>query len=120
MRRRWCLFCVYSCLFATNESMASTIDNWQVWQDAQVAAHFAADRRGGFLGAEQQFDTLLRLVAYVPQRPLAVLDLGCGDGIVLDAVLRAYPVSRAVAVDGSPAMLERAAARFQGRDEVTC
>src|SRR5437763_12669601 len=112
MRCRWCLFCVYSCLFAANGSMASTIDNWQVWQDAQVAAHFAADRRGGILGAEQQFDTLLRLIAYVPARPLSVLDLGCGDGIVLDTVLRAYAVSRAVAVDGAPAMLKRAAVRL--------
>src|SRR5437016_4277742 len=100
--------------------MTTTVDNWQVWQDAQVAAHFAADRRGGILGAEQQFDTLLRLIAYVPARPLSVLDLGCGDGIVLDTVLRAYPVNRAVAVDGSSAMLERARARFADRGEVAC
>jgi ubiquinone/menaquinone biosynthesis C-methylase UbiE len=87
-------------------------NSWRVWQDSQVAGDFAVQRRGGILGAEAQFDTLIRLLRYVPATPMAVLDIGCGDGIVLETVMRAFPVERAVAIDGSPAMIEKAEARF--------
>jgi tRNA (cmo5U34)-methyltransferase len=88
-------------------------DSWKVWQDSKVAGKFAAQRRGGILGAEAQFDTLVRLLRYVPASPMSVLDMGCGDGIVLETVMRAFPVEQAVALDGSPAMLEKAEARFE-------
>jgi trans-aconitate methyltransferase len=91
----------------------STTTNWQVWQDKKVAHDFSDTRRAGILGAQQQFDTLIDLLRYVPGSPLTVLDLGCGDGVVLETVMRGYPVSRAVAVDGSPAMLEKAEVRFE-------
>ena len=45
---------------------------------------------------------------------MSVLDIGCGDGIVLETIMRAFPVEQAVALDGSPAMLEKAEARFEG------
>jgi tRNA (cmo5U34)-methyltransferase len=51
------------------------------------------------------------LRAIVPDNPKRVLDLGCGDGKVM-AMLGAP----GVAVDFSPAMLEKARARFQGDD----
>lgn len=92
--------------------MSTAGESWRVWQDSQVAGKFASQRRGGILGAEAQFDTLIRLLRYVPTSPMAVLDIGCGDGIVLETVMRALPVERAVALDGSPAMLEKAEARF--------
>lgn len=92
--------------------MSTAGENWRVWQDSKVAGKFATQRRGGILGAEAQFDTLIRLLRYVPASPLTVLDIGCGDGIVLETVMRALPVERAVALDGSPAMLEKAEARF--------
>lgn len=87
-------------------------ESWKVWQDSKVAGKFATQRRGGILGAEAQFDTLVSLLRYVPASPMAVLDIGCGDGIVLETVMRAFPVEQAVALDGSPAMLEKAEARF--------
>lgn len=88
--------------------------NWQVWQDAQVARGFTDSRRGGILGAAEQFSTMIRLLRYVPAESLTVLDLGCGDGVVLETVMRAFAVSRGVAFDGSPAMLEKAQVRFEG------
>ncbi len=92
--------------------MSATGENWRVWQDSKVAGTFATQRRGGILGSEAQFETLIRLLQYVRASPLSVLDIGCGDGIVLETVMRAFPVERAVALDGSPAMLEKAEARF--------
>jgi tRNA (cmo5U34)-methyltransferase len=94
--------------------MSTAPTNWQVWQDRTIAHNFANSRRAGILGAEQQFEVMLDLLRYVPASPLCVLDLGCGDGILLETVMRAYPVARAVAVDGSPAMLEKAEVRFEG------
>jgi ubiquinone/menaquinone biosynthesis C-methylase UbiE len=49
-----------------------------------------------------------------------VLDLGCGDGRLTALVLDARPtVTEAVAVDSSPAMLERARARFVDEPRVS-
>jgi ubiquinone/menaquinone biosynthesis C-methylase UbiE len=86
---------------------------WQVWQNAEVAGRFVDTRRGGMLGADEQFRTMLDLLRYVRSESLTVLDIGCGDGVVLETLMRAYPVSRAVAFDGSPAMLEKAQVRFE-------
>src|SRR5579862_4865140 len=88
-----------------------TVD-WKVWQDADTAGRFAAQRRGGLLSAAEQFEVLIRLLRYVPTTPMAVLDLGCGDGIVLETVATAFAVDRAVALDGSAAMLGRARERL--------
>lgn len=46
------------------------------------------------------------------------LDLGCGDGIASEKVLQVKPRSRAVLVDGSADMLERARVRLGERDGV--
>src|SRR4026208_1693932 len=47
-----------------------------------------------------------------------VLDLGSGDGRLLDLVLGARPASVGVAVDFSPPMLERLRQRFEGSERV--
>ena len=91
----------------------NTESSWRVWQNPAVAGAFADRRRGGLLGVEAQVETVTRLVREVPRDQLAVLDLGCGDGFWLQTIMQRFPVSRAVALDGSPAMLERAEIRFQ-------
>jgi tRNA (cmo5U34)-methyltransferase len=88
--------------------------SWQVWQNKDVARGFTETRRGGILGAEAQMATMLHLLQHVEASPLTVLDLGCGDGILLETISRAYPVERGVGLDGSPAMLEKAEVRFEG------
>src|SRR5262245_55833885 len=52
------------------------------------------------------------LLEEIPTVVRRVLDLGSGDGRLLDAVLRARPGARGVAVDFSPLMLARLNARF--------
>ena len=87
-------------------------DNWRVWQDPKTARGFTERRRGGVLGGAEQLDTMLRLLKHMRAPHLDVLDLGCGDGILLQTVTSAYAVGLGVALDGSPAMLEKAEVRF--------
>jgi ubiquinone/menaquinone biosynthesis C-methylase UbiE len=47
----------------------------------------------------------------------AVLDVGCGTGATLDAIVRAHPEVRAWGVDLSTQMIARARARLAGLDE---
>ncbi len=59
------------------------------------------------------------LVEVLPPIVDRVLDLGCGDGRLIELVLSARPdVSRAVGLDNSPPMLELAAQRFRRDDRV--
>lgn len=61
--------------------------------------------------------TLLELL---PDEPRRVIDLGAGDGRLGALVMEARPsVSDMVAVDSSPAMLQRMRARFAGEHRVT-
>ena len=53
------------------------------------------------------------LLALLPERPRRVLDLGTGNGQVLDLI-----AAPGVALDFSPAMLDAARARFAGRPDV--
>ncbi len=58
------------------------------------------------------------LLDEVPQTVHRVLDLGAGDGRLLDLVLRARPTAVGVAVDFSPPMLERLRHRFDASGRV--
>ena len=78
------------------------------WKSAEHAAAYLerADRVPHRSGGEAA------LLEEIPLDVHRVLDLGAGDGRLLDAILRARPHARGVAVDFSPLMLERLTARF--------
>lgn len=52
------------------------------------------------------------LLEEIPPHARRVLDVGAGDGRLLDLVLRARPNARGVALDFSPIMLQRLGERF--------
>ena len=58
------------------------------------------------------------LLEELPPGVSRVLDLGCGDGRLLDLVLRARPQAAGVALDFSPHMLDRLRGRFAGSPRV--
>lgn len=58
------------------------------------------------------------LVAHLPEGVERVLDLGTGDGRLLDLVLTARPGSTGVGLDLNAEMLARARERFAGDDRV--
>jgi SAM-dependent methyltransferase len=58
------------------------------------------------------------LLDEIPPTAHRILDLGSGDGRLLDLVLRARPQARGVAVDFSPLMLEQLKTRFASSPRV--
>jgi SAM-dependent methyltransferase len=79
------------------------------WGDApRVDAYLErVDRLAPRLAGEEAFASLL------PEGPISLLDLGCGDGRLAATALRARPtLRRVVAADCSAPMLDRARSRF--------
>ncbi|HEX6971712.1 MAG TPA: class I SAM-dependent methyltransferase [Limnochordia bacterium] len=86
-----------------------------VWQDPAVASAFVNERRRWIPLAEEQL-LLLRRIARASHRPVRrLLDVGCGDGILAEALLQEFPGAHAVLLDISEPMLAAARRRFQGR-----
>jgi SAM-dependent methyltransferase len=66
----------------------------------------------------QKASGYIAVLEELPTSVRRVLDLGSGDGRLLEMVLRARPTARGVAMDFSPFMLERLKARFRAGPEV--
>lgn len=67
---------------------------------------------------QAQWETVCALV---PESPGLILELSCGEGLLAERLLSRFTTSRLIALDASPVMLERAAARlarFGDRHEV--
>ncbi len=88
--------------------------DWTVWQQPEVATKFANDRRAGIMGAEDQLTVLRQLLPKRDPKAQEVwgLDMGCGDGILLDTVLSRWQGAKGVALDGSETMLQLAKQRL--------
>ena len=70
---------------------------------------------------DEQLATLLSLLPFGVDEAFSVVELASGEGFLASAILRAYPKSTILALDGSESMLEVTAARlmnFPGRGEV--
>jgi cyclopropane fatty-acyl-phospholipid synthase-like methyltransferase len=84
----------------------------EVWKREDVAAAFLDERSALIPDRPRQLEVLLRLLR-LGGRPIEqVLDLGCGDGLLLATILQAFPDARGTAVDFSPLMLEHARQRL--------
>jgi tRNA (cmo5U34)-methyltransferase len=59
-------------------------------------------------GREEIERVLLEHVPAEQDEPFLAVDVGCGEGWLSEAVLREFPRARALALDGSPAMLRAA------------
>ena len=94
----------------TDEDVPSPID----LRDPGVAAAWAAEadaKRPWRSELRQAIATLVRDTAPPPRH---VLELGCGPGLLAEAVLAACPIARYVALDFSPPMLAMAGRRVGG------
>jgi len=82
------------------------------WQTEALARTFLSGVRGAIPGAQAQVDVLLHIVDQWTPNPRAVLDLGCGDGILGRAVLERHPEARVWFLDFSAPMLAAARERL--------
>jgi tRNA (cmo5U34)-methyltransferase len=82
------------------------------WKRDDVAAGYLSERSHFIPDRPRQLDVLLRVVRSAEQPPTRILDLGAGDGVLLECFLEAFPAATGVAVDFSPVMVEKARQRL--------
>jgi tRNA (cmo5U34)-methyltransferase len=81
-----------------------------VWQQRELVETFINAVRGGVPYAADQMAIMLRVIAAKGGAVRRVADLGCGSGVIAQAILTQYPEARAVLVDFSEPMLDAARA----------
>ena len=79
-----------------------------VWQTNELTQKFLSGVRGAIPLADLQIDTMLRLIDRSQTAVTRFLDLGCGDGILGQAILDRYPEAAGLFVDFSQPMLAAA------------
>jgi SAM-dependent methyltransferase len=84
----------------------------EVWKDPDVAAAFLNERSLLIPDRQRQLDVMLRVLRFAPRALHRVLDVGCGDAILLATILELFSQATGVGVDFSPLMLEQARARL--------
>ena len=90
-----------------------------VWQADALTQAYLTGIRGAIPLAQEQIDVMLRLIRAAAPDVTVVLDLGCGDGILGQAVIDQYPQARGVFADFSKPMLEAARKRMGDDDRCT-
>ena len=85
-----------------------------VWQADELTQTYLTGVRGAIPLAQEQIDVMLRLIHAACPTVTTVLDLGCGDGILGQAVIDQYPQANGVFADFSEPMLEAARKRMDG------
>jgi SAM-dependent methyltransferase len=90
------------------------------WQASALTNAYLEGVRGAIPLAAEQIDVICRLARAAQPEARAILDLGCGDGILGQALLDAFAGNgpAAVLADFSPPMLEAARQRLRGYKNV--
>ncbi len=63
-------------------------------------------------GRREQMDVLCSLVPAKPDEPFTAVDIGCGEGLLAEGLLKRFARCQLLALDGSEMMLERARSRL--------
>lgn len=90
-----------------------------VWQGVAITNSYLEGVRGAIPLAHEQLDMMLRLLKAAQPNLDSVLDLGCGDGVLGQAVLGEFPEATAVFVDFSQPMLDAAHQRLGNQPNIT-
>jgi SAM-dependent methyltransferase len=88
-----------------------------VWQTAELTQNYLDGVRGAIPLAQEQIAVMLFLARLNNPDVSTFLDLGCGDGILGQAVLGQYPTATGVFADFSKPMLEAAEKRLSGNKQ---
>jgi SAM-dependent methyltransferase len=82
------------------------------WKRDEVAAGYLSERSHFIPDRPRQLEVLVRVARSAGRTPTRILDLGAGDGVLLECFLESFPAASGVAVDFSPVMVERARQRL--------
>jgi len=86
-----------------------------VWKSAAVSKDFLEGMRGAIPLAAEQLDVMLRVIQAACPDLETILDLGCGDGVLAQAILAHYPDAHGVLLDFSEPMIEAAQHKLAAR-----
>jgi len=89
------------------------------WQTSELTSTYLSGVRGAIPLANAQIDIMLRLVRAAKPTVNTILDLGCGDGILGQALLDQHPEAAAVFIDFSAPMLDAARKRLANNNHAT-
>jgi tRNA (cmo5U34)-methyltransferase len=82
------------------------------WFDERWVAHWIDRQQARAAQRNRQFGLLRAMLPFATDRAFTYMNVGSGPGTFDDLVLQRYPRARAVLVDVSPLMLERARQRL--------
>ncbi len=84
-----------------------------VWKDQTLVKNYLTGVRGAIPMANEQIDVMLRVIRTLrPDGVVNFIDLGCGDGVLADQILQAYPNAHGTLIDFSAGMLSAAEDRM--------
>jgi tRNA (cmo5U34)-methyltransferase len=86
-----------------------------VWKSETVSKDFLEGMRGAIPLAAEQLDVMLHVIQAARPNLDNFLDLGCGDGILAQAILAHYPDAHGVLLDFSEPMIEAAQHKLAAR-----
>ena len=84
-----------------------------VWQEQTLAEKYLTGVRAAIPFAAEQINIALQVIDRAGIEVKRVADLGCGDGVITQAILSHYPQAQVTAIDFSAPMLEQARQRLQ-------
>ena len=92
-----------------------------VWKDQTLVKNYLTGVRGAIPMANEQIDVMLRVIrTLIPNGVTNFIDLGCGDGVLADQILQAYPNAQGTLIDFSAGMLSTVEERMAGfADQLT-
>lgn len=91
--------------------------NDRVWQSSSVSIDFLEGMRGAIPLAAEQLDVMVRIIQQARPNLDNFLDIGCGDGVLGQAVLAHYPDAHGVLLDFSQPMIDAAQHKLAARKE---
>ena len=87
-------------------------NNYQVWKTTELSQKYLSGVRRAIPLATEQIEIILRIIQVAIPQVNNFLDLGCGDGILGQAILSQYPNSQGVFLDFSETIIEAAKSKI--------
>ncbi|MEM8778951.1 MAG: class I SAM-dependent methyltransferase [Cyanobacteria bacterium P01_G01_bin.49] len=81
---------------------------YQVWEKAEVSQYFLGGVRGAIPFATEQIEMILRLIELTQSNVDKFLDLGCGNGVLGNAIYQKFPQAKGTFLDLSETMITSA------------